>query len=141
MLYDTELARRINGRIVLRPGGLRVKWTLSDLATADGHRAEAVLSCAVRALPSATDQKMLEEALLTSRPVVTGADVVSHFAGPLEAAAKRYTGSTTAQALMSLVDQAGARRGKYTVDVRGAYGVQIGDLGRQDNVFNAPRGG
>ena len=46
-----------------------------------------------------------------------------------------------AQALMSLVDQAGARTGKYTVDVRGAYGVQIGDLGRQDNVFNAPPGG
>jgi RIP homotypic interaction motif len=46
-----------------------------------------------------------------------------------------------AQALMSLVDQAGARAGKYTVDVRGAHGVQVGDHNRQDNVFNARPGG
>jgi hypothetical protein len=42
-----------------------------------------------------------------------------------------------AQALMVLVDETGARAGKYTVDVRGAQGVQIGDHNRQDNVFNA----
>jgi hypothetical protein len=47
---------------------------------------------------------------------------------------------TAAEALMSLVDRAGARAGKYTVDVRGAQGVQIGDHNRQDNVFNAPPG-
>ena len=46
-----------------------------------------------------------------------------------------------AETLMSLVDRAGARAGKYTVDVRGAQGVQIGDHNRQDNVFNAPPGG
>ena len=46
-----------------------------------------------------------------------------------------------AQALMNLVDAAGARAGKYTVDVRGAQGVQIGDHNRQDNVFHAPPGG
>ena len=43
-----------------------------------------------------------------------------------------------ARALMSLVDEAGARAGKYAVDVRGAQGVQIGDHTRQDNVFHAP---
>ena len=43
--------------------------------------------------------------------------------------------------LMSLVDAAGAGAGKYTVDVRGAQGVQIGDHNRQDNVFRAPPGG
>ena len=42
------------------------------------------------------------------------------------------------QALMHLIDGAGARAGKYTVDVRGARGAQIGDHNRQDNVFNAP---
>jgi len=46
-----------------------------------------------------------------------------------------------AQALMNLVDSAGASAGKYTVDVRGAQGVQIGDQNRQDNVFRAPPGG
>ena len=40
---------------------------------------------------------------------------------------------------MKLIDPVGVRAGKYTVDVRGAQGVQIGDHDRQDNVFNAPR--
>lgn len=43
-----------------------------------------------------------------------------------------------AQALMKLVDKAGAQAGKYHVDVRGAQGVQIGGHNRQNNVFNAP---
>lgn len=46
-----------------------------------------------------------------------------------------------AQALMSLVDAAGSRAGKYTVDVRGAQGVQVGDHNTQDNVYYGPPGG
>ena len=46
-----------------------------------------------------------------------------------------------AQALLDLVGGAEGRTRKYTVDVRGAQGVQIGDHNRQDNVFNAPRDG
>jgi hypothetical protein len=43
-----------------------------------------------------------------------------------------------ARRLMELVDQAGARAGKYQVDLRGAQGVQVGDYSQQHNVFNAP---
>lgn len=46
-----------------------------------------------------------------------------------------------AQALMSLIDEKGARTGVYAVDARGAQGVQIGDHNRQDNLFNFPPGG
>jgi hypothetical protein len=42
-----------------------------------------------------------------------------------------------ALALLRLVDEAGARAGKYTVDARGAQGVQIGDRNSQDIVINA----
>jgi RIP homotypic interaction motif len=45
-----------------------------------------------------------------------------------------------AKALLDLIGEAGGA-GKYTVDVRGAQGVQIGDHNRQDNVFNAPAEG
>src|SRR5438876_494063 len=45
-----------------------------------------------------------------------------------------------AQALMSLVDEAGSRAGKYAVDLRGAQGVQVGDQNIQHNTFNAPPG-
>ena len=43
-----------------------------------------------------------------------------------------------AQALMSLIDEAGSRAGKYTVDVRGAQGVQVGDHNTQNITFNTP---
>jgi hypothetical protein len=46
-----------------------------------------------------------------------------------------------AQALLRLADAVGAGAGKYAVDVRGAQGVQVGDQGRQDNVFNVSPGG
>ncbi len=46
-----------------------------------------------------------------------------------------------AEALMRLVDEAGARAGKYVVDVRGAQGVRIGDRNTQYNEFGAPPGG
>jgi hypothetical protein len=49
--------------------------------------------------------------------------------------------AAAAEALMRLVDEAGARAGKYAVDVRGAQGVQIGDRNTQHNVFDAPPGG
>jgi hypothetical protein len=43
-----------------------------------------------------------------------------------------------ARQLMELVDEAGARAGKYNVDLRGAQGVQVGGHGHQYNVFNVP---
>jgi hypothetical protein len=46
-----------------------------------------------------------------------------------------------AQTLLDLISEAEGRTGKYTVDVRGALGVQIGDHNRQDNVFNSPAEG
>lgn len=41
-----------------------------------------------------------------------------------------------AQALMDIVDQAGAKVGKYNVTVSNSKGVQVGDHGFQVNTFN-----
>jgi hypothetical protein len=41
-----------------------------------------------------------------------------------------------AQALMDLIDQAGARSGKYNVTIKDSKGVQVGDHGFQVNTFN-----
>ncbi|MBV9380212.1 MAG: hypothetical protein JOY82_16770 [Streptosporangiaceae bacterium] len=46
-----------------------------------------------------------------------------------------------AEAFLHLIDAAGARAGKYTVDVRGAQAVQIGDKNMQHNSFEGPLGG
>jgi RIP homotypic interaction motif len=43
-----------------------------------------------------------------------------------------------ATAVMRVADPAGARAGKYTINLAGAQGVQVGDHNRQSNVFNAP---
>ena len=40
-----------------------------------------------------------------------------------------------AQALMRLADESGYRAGKYSVDVRGSQGVQVGDQNIQHNIF------
>jgi len=42
---------------------------------------------------------------------------------------------------MKLIDEAGSRAGKYTVDVRGSQGVQVGDRNTQHNEFYAPSDG
>lgn len=42
-----------------------------------------------------------------------------------------------AQALLSLVDEAGSRSGKYVVTVRDSQGVQIGDRNTQTNTFRS----
>jgi hypothetical protein len=41
-----------------------------------------------------------------------------------------------AKALMDLVDQAGARQGKYNVTISGGQGIQVGDGNTQTNTFN-----
>jgi hypothetical protein len=43
-----------------------------------------------------------------------------------------------AQELMRLMDADGARSGKYTMDVRGAQGVQVGNGNTQTNTFTTP---
>ena len=40
-----------------------------------------------------------------------------------------------AQSLMSLVDEDGARSGKYVVSIQGGQGVQVGDHNTQTNTF------
>lgn len=42
-----------------------------------------------------------------------------------------------AQRLMTLLDAAGARAGKYIVDARDSQGVQVGDYSTQANTFAA----
>jgi hypothetical protein len=41
-----------------------------------------------------------------------------------------------AKALMDIVDQAGAKAGKYNVTIKDSRGVQVGDHGFQVNTFN-----
>jgi hypothetical protein len=102
MLNDSDLARRDgSGRIELRAAAMRVSWQLNDLATSDGHTVHAIYSCAVRALPDANDQKMLEETFLASRPAVGAADVSNHFERTLRSAAASHARTLGAEELLA----------------------------------------
>ncbi len=41
-----------------------------------------------------------------------------------------------AQQLLALVDEAGAKAGRYAIDLHGAQGIQIGDHSKMHNIFN-----
>lgn len=95
-LRDNELARRQDGRVELRPRPLRIKWNLSDLTASDGHELRGVFTCSVRALPDATERRMLEEVLLGSRYALSDEDVSRHFEGSIRSAAGKAATRHTA---------------------------------------------
>ncbi|HZL37881.1 MAG TPA: hypothetical protein VFC78_21365 [Tepidisphaeraceae bacterium] len=88
-LRENELARRVSTWVELRPGPMRIRWDLADLATADGHELRCAFSASVRALPDKTERRMLAEVLLNGRAAVVGEDVMRHFAPALRTAVGR----------------------------------------------------
>jgi hypothetical protein len=100
MLHDSEFARRTETGIEIRPGAIRLRWDLTELATSDGHLARGVFTGSARALPRPNELKMLDEALLAFRSVVTLADVVAHFAEAISAAARKHARGVDAQTLL-----------------------------------------
>src|SRR5215217_488430 len=88
-MLENELARRQpNGNgLELRPQPVRVQWAFDDLITADSNDLRCTFACSVRALPDATERRMLEEVLLGPRTALRAEHVVSHFTPTLRAAA------------------------------------------------------
>jgi hypothetical protein len=119
MLQDSELARRIDGKIQIRPSGMRLRWELNELVTADGHSAQGIFTGTIRAMPEANELKMLEEALLSGGPSASGSDVVRHFAGAISMAARKYARQLEAE---SLIGDEG-RRGMLVAVVEAARAV------------------
>ena len=88
-LNDQELARREEGRILLRPSPLRMRWLWNDLATADGHTLSCTWTCSVRTLDESVERQMLAEAFLSNKNALTCEDVTAYFAPALRAAAAK----------------------------------------------------
>ena len=85
-LHDNELARREHGSISVRTTPIRLRWSLDDLVTSDGHCLRASLSCSVRALNTPAERRMLEETFLMDDYAARTDRVVEHFQPPLRAA-------------------------------------------------------
>src|SRR3954454_23753492 len=89
-LLDNELARRFDGtRLVLRPDPLRVRCSIDDLTSADGHRVRCAFACSVRAIDDPSERRMLAESLLGSKSIAYDSDVAAHFAPALRDAVAR----------------------------------------------------
>ena len=89
LLRDNELARRQDGRLEIRSTPVRVRWSFNELSTSDGHELRAVFACSARAVPDATERRMLEEVLLGSRYSLTDDDLARHFAPALRMASSQ----------------------------------------------------
>ena len=101
MLRDSEFARRTEAGIQIRPGAVRLRWDLTDLATADGHLARGTFTGSAAALPEQNQLKMLDEALLGSNPIVALADVVAYFADAILSAARKHARGVDSQTLLA----------------------------------------
>lgn len=87
LLLEHEMARRdYGGRLELRPQALRVRWAFDGLVSSDGHDVRCTAECSVRALPDATERKMLQEVLLDGRDTISTDDVAAHFERAVRAA-------------------------------------------------------
>jgi hypothetical protein len=100
-LREDELAVRTGERIEVRAQPMRLRWTIDELVTSDGHRLVCNFSCGVRVLASTTEQKMLREAFLERQPSLNVATVITHFAPAITAAADRAAVNRTVQTCLS----------------------------------------
>jgi hypothetical protein len=87
---DMDFARRIDGRLIIHPTPVRVRWSFDDLVTSDGHRLTAIFSASLRALPDAAEQKLFEETFLSGASSVSTDEVTAHFAPALRSAAAGF---------------------------------------------------
>jgi hypothetical protein len=120
-----------------------VTGVATGLATGPGESAAAAVRDAYRGLRDALKRR------LAGRPAAEDA-VEQYVADPeawkgnleihLRQAGADKDGAVldAASSVMRLADPAGAAAGKYTVNLAGAQGVQVGDHNWQSNVFNAP---
>lgn len=92
-LLPNELARSTNGRVDLRTEPLRVRWGLSDLVTADGHKLRGAFMCSVRAVNEPAERKVLGEVFLSRKATANVDDVIAHFAPTIQTAAANAAGS------------------------------------------------
>jgi hypothetical protein len=82
----TELGRRVDGRIELRPETLRLRVRLGDVPTADVHLIDVEFTASLRALDQRGEREMFAEAFLSGRDAVHVDDVAAHFAPALHRA-------------------------------------------------------
>src|ERR1700683_4942831 len=101
MQSDSIIAKRENGRMVIRQGALRLRWDLTDLITSDGYSVRTSFSSSINPLQDATEQKMLEEAFFRTGSMVTLDDVTAYFAQPLVSAARLFAGSMAVESLLA----------------------------------------
>ena len=110
-LKENEIARRevAEGRsraLILRREGMRARWRIAQLKSADDHSIECVFAATVLAINENSEREMLEEVFLPDRESVTVDDVSRHFQAALAAAAAGAVSKFAADALVAGEDQA-----------------------------------
>jgi hypothetical protein len=125
------------------PVSLILTALITGLAQGAGHAANAAVRDAYAGLRSALTRRLSGRRAAQDALEQYVADPEA-WRGNLEVHLKQAGADRdqavldAAAAVMRGADPAGARTGKYTVNLAGAQGVQVGDHNKQSNVFNAP---
>jgi len=98
---ESEIARKENGGVIVRAGGVRLRWELGDLSSIDGHALRAAFVATVQPVDEAAERKLLEDSLLADKTSLTTADIVAFFLSALESAARRTTAALDINAIFA----------------------------------------
>ncbi|HEY1629157.1 MAG TPA: hypothetical protein VGF52_04810 [Tepidisphaeraceae bacterium] len=83
-LSENELARRSDGIMEIRPAPLRVRWSFTNLLSADSHTLDVQFSCSIRVADNSADRAMFAEIFLTADNRATADTIAAHFARTLK---------------------------------------------------------
>ena len=92
-MLPNEIASGNASAVRVRAEACRARWMINNLATADGHRLNAIFSCSVKAVDEAAERKMLAEVFLARKQSASVDDVLMHFEPSLRAAAGEFVGT------------------------------------------------
>ncbi len=83
MPQANQIATLENRQVIINPSPVRVHWTFADLLARDGFDLRCDFTCSIRAIPDATEKRMLEEVLLHGRASVSDTELAEHFKAAL----------------------------------------------------------
>src|SRR5277367_3603377 len=84
--------------ISIRPA--RVRWSLGDLLSKDGHRLNLGFTCSIAVVDQPAERKLLVE-VFSNPASLTAEAVVKHFLPALRSAGENLAGGETAEILLS----------------------------------------
>src|SRR6266545_1911760 len=103
-LTEHDLAKRSGDRVEIRFDPLRLRFRFAGLGCSDSHLLRITFSCSVQAIDNPIERRALQEAFLSTRPLVTADDLIEHFQPAFRSAVSRIASTRSAAEWMDSPD-------------------------------------